>query len=132
MIEKVNPSHPDKVADRIAGAIVDLGYKKQDCPKIAVEVLIGHKTCTVIVESSVNYDNSEIEAIIKRISGEDDIKCNITLVSQDIHLANNQKDEIRCGDNGIFKGMPLTQKQKNYPRLLEIFMINIKVMVNIS
>lgn len=25
MIEKVNPSHPDKVADRIAGAIVDTG-----------------------------------------------------------------------------------------------------------
>ena len=24
MIEKVNPSHPDKIADRIAGAIVDL------------------------------------------------------------------------------------------------------------
>ena len=29
MIEKVNPSHPDKVADRIAGAaIVDLAYAK--------------------------------------------------------------------------------------------------------
>lgn len=40
MIEKVNPSHPDKVADRIAGAIVDLAYKIQDNPKIAVEVLI--------------------------------------------------------------------------------------------
>lgn len=26
MIEKVNPAHPDKVADRIAGAIVDLVY----------------------------------------------------------------------------------------------------------
>ena len=26
MIEKVNPKHPDKIADRIAGAIVDLGY----------------------------------------------------------------------------------------------------------
>ena len=24
MIEKVNPSHPDKIADRIAGALVDL------------------------------------------------------------------------------------------------------------
>ena len=36
MIEKVNPSHPDKVADRIAGAIVDLAYKKQENPKIAV------------------------------------------------------------------------------------------------
>ena len=30
MIEKVNPSHPDKVADRIAGAIVDLAYTKND------------------------------------------------------------------------------------------------------
>ncbi|RIY24710.1 S-adenosylmethionine synthetase, partial [Bifidobacteriaceae bacterium WP021] len=27
MIEKVNPSHVDKIADRIAGAIVDLAYK---------------------------------------------------------------------------------------------------------
>jgi len=26
MFEKVNPSHPDKVADRIAGALVDLAY----------------------------------------------------------------------------------------------------------
>ena len=36
--EKVNPSHPDKVADRIAGAIVDLAYKKQENPRIAVEL----------------------------------------------------------------------------------------------
>ena len=28
MFEKVNPCHPDKVADRIAGAIVDLAYTK--------------------------------------------------------------------------------------------------------
>ena len=42
MIEKVNPSHPDKVADRIAGALVDLAYKRVENPKIAVEVLIGH------------------------------------------------------------------------------------------
>ena len=28
MFEKVNPSHPDKVADRMAGAIVDLCYTK--------------------------------------------------------------------------------------------------------
>lgn len=28
MIEKVNPSHPDKVADRIAGALVDIAYRK--------------------------------------------------------------------------------------------------------
>lgn len=42
MYEKVNPAHPDKVADRIAGALVDLAYQKDSRPKIAVEVLIGH------------------------------------------------------------------------------------------
>ena len=39
MFEKVNPSHPDKVADRIAGAIVDLCYTKSHDPKVACEVL---------------------------------------------------------------------------------------------
>ena len=38
MIEKVNPKHPDKIADRIAGALVDLAYKKNKNPKIAEEV----------------------------------------------------------------------------------------------
>ena len=45
MIEKVNPSHPDKVADRIAGAIVDLAYAKEENPKIAVEMCI-RDSCT--------------------------------------------------------------------------------------
>lgn len=40
MFEKVNPAHPDKVADRIAGAIVDAAYKKEKNPKIAVEVIL--------------------------------------------------------------------------------------------
>ena len=26
MFEKVNPGHPDKMADRIAGALVDMAY----------------------------------------------------------------------------------------------------------
>ena len=45
MFEKVNPSHPDKVADRIAGALVDLAYAHQENPKVAIEVLIGHDHC---------------------------------------------------------------------------------------
>lgn len=52
MIEKVNPSHPDKIADRISGAIVDLAYQEETNPKIAVEVLIGHGICHVIIETS--------------------------------------------------------------------------------
>ena len=45
MFEKVNPSHPDKIVDRIAGAIVDLAYVSEDNPKIAVEILLGHGVC---------------------------------------------------------------------------------------
>lgn len=54
MIEKVNPDHPDKVADRIAGALVDMAYAKQDNPRIAVEVLLGHGECNIIAETSEN------------------------------------------------------------------------------
>lgn len=111
MIEKVNPSHPDKVADRIAGAIVDLAYKRNERPKIAVEVLIGHGDCNVIIESSVNFDYSEIQPIVYRIAGAG-IDTKLNCVSQDEHLAENQSKEIRCGDNGIFKGVPLTENEK--------------------
>lgn len=110
MIEKVNPGHPDKLADRIAGAIVDLAYTMEHDPKIAVEVLIGHGTCHVIIESSVKLDASPIINIVHRIGG--DVKTDIHLVPQDTHLSRNQENGLRCGDNGIFKGVPLTQEQK--------------------
>ena len=72
MFEKVNPGHPDKVADRIAGAVVDLCYTKNKNPKVACEVLIGHG----------------IEAIVSRIAGEG-IETRALIVPQDCHLAAN-------------------------------------------
>lgn len=111
MIEKVNPSHPDKIADRIAGAIVDLSYTKDKSPKVAVEVLIGHGICHIISESNIHHDYSEIKAIVKRIGGLN-LKVDYVEVPQDIDLAKNQKDDIRCGDNGIFKGVPLRKCDK--------------------
>ena len=110
MIEKVNPSHPDKVADRIAGAMVDLAYKKNERPKIAVEVLIGHGVCHIIAETSETFTNEEVQSIVDRIAG--NIKLDLVVVPQDIHLSTNQAEEVRCGDNGIFKGVPLTENEK--------------------
>lgn len=104
MIEKVNPAHPDKVADRIAGAIVDLAYKKNDNPKVACEVLIGHGVCHIILETSETFSEEEIKPIVERISGNN--KLDLVVVPQDKELARNQNKEIRCGDNGIFKGVP--------------------------
>ena len=111
MIEKVNPSHPDKVADRIAGAIVDLAYKIEKEPKIAVEVLIGHGHCFIVTETNSRVPFEDVENVVYRIAGKD-IDVHILPNRQDIELSKNQKDKIRCGDNGIFKGMPLTDEQR--------------------
>ena len=110
MFEKVNPAHPDKIADRIAGAIVDLAYAAEENPKIAVEVLIGHGQGHVIIETSAELAKEDIAAIIHRIAG--DIRSDIEIVPQDAHLAENQEAGLRCGDNGIFRGMPVTDEQK--------------------
>lgn len=111
MIEKVNPSHPDKVADRIAGAIVDLAYKKTENPKIAVEVLIGHGACHTIIETNADIWPFQVDEIIERIAGAG-IECDTKIVPQDEHLAENQSKEIRCGDNGIFKGVPTSDEER--------------------
>lgn len=112
MIEKVNPMHPDKVADRIAGAIVDMAYAESDNPKVAVEVLIGHGVCHIITESSEIFEVSKVEEAVRRITGQPNIKVDLHQVQQDVHLAENQAEEVRCGDNGIFKGVPLTDQEK--------------------
>lgn len=115
MFEKVNPCHADKIADRIAGAIVDLAYKKNDNAKIAVEALIGHGKCHIIAETNVYISKNEVKKIVKRIAGITSV--DFMLVPQDIHLANNQIGKIRCGDNGIFRGVPLTKEQKELSRI---------------
>lgn len=120
MFEKVNPEHPDKVADRIAGAIVDLAYSKEENPKIAVEVLIGHGQCSIIVETSTDIKNNEITNIVGRIAGYH--KCYINVVPQDPFLSKNQEGRIRCGDNGIFKGVPTSQEENKMAKIAgEIF-----------
>lgn len=116
MFEKVNSAHPDKVADRIAGALVDLAYKKENNPRIAVEVLLGHGVCHIIAETSVAIGYVDVEKAVHRIL-DDSIKVDYVEVPQDTHLANNQKGIIRCGDNGIFKGVPVTNEQKELSRI---------------
>ena len=110
MFEKVNPAHPDKVADRIAGAVVDIAYDTQIDPKVAVEVLIGHGVCHIIAETSADINRAKVISAVHRIAG--DLKVDLVVVPQDEHLARNQADAIRCGDNGIFKGVPVTAEQQ--------------------
>ena len=111
MFEKVSPSHPDKIADRIAGAMLDLAYNKQSNPRVAIEVLIGHGECNIIAESSYKFNKKEVKNIVNRIAGKQK-KIRLKVVPQDAHLAKNQEYGVRCGDNGIFKGVPVTDEQR--------------------
>lgn len=121
MIEKVNPCHPDKIADRIAGAIVDLAYSKVEKghPKVACEVLIGHGICHIINETSEHFTLSEIEPIVRRIAG--DVEVDYKEYKQDEHLAQNQNDGVRCGDNGIFRGVCPNKEDEKLSRIARTF-----------
>ena len=107
--------HPDKVADRVAGALVDIAYKAEENPRIAVEVLLGHGIATIIVETSLRRDDLSVRDVldtVKRIAPaivEEWIT--VKIVPQDAHLSLNQEKGVRCGDNGIFTGMPVTAEQ---------------------
>lgn len=109
MFEKVNPQHPDKVADQIAGAIVDLAYEQANNPRIAVEAMLGHGQCNIIIETSQYITAALTQRIVKRIAGA--MPTYTHVVQQDEHLSRNQDGAIRCGDNGIFRGCPITKEQ---------------------
>ena len=110
--EKVSPMHPDKIADRIAGALVDYCYSKDNNPKCAFEVLIGHGSCFITGETSVSVPVEFVKQTADRICGVKLLKFDYIEVPQDGQLAGNQKNEIRCGDNGVFAGFPMPDIHK--------------------
>ena len=52
----------------------------------------------------------DIRQAVQRIAGEG-VVLNYHEVRQDPILSGNQQDGLRCGDNGIFKGVPVTVEQ---------------------
>lgn len=121
MFEKVNPFHPDKVADRIAGAIVDVAYAQADGgtlrsnPRIAVEVLIGHNVVTVMIETSLSrgeLSRHDVSQVLDRLCPYVPfLNRHIYIAGQDVYLSRNQQKGVRVGDNGIFRGCPVTDEQ---------------------
>ena len=141
MFEKVNPGHPDKMADRLAGAVVDLVYERaggltKANPRVACEVMAGHGRVDVQIETSLGRMDvraEDIDPLIRRLFGER-VVGNVLIAPQDPHLSENQtrglrsktfespdgtgdgvsqgQRVMRCGDNGIFKGVPPTHEQQ--------------------
>ena len=125
MFEKVSQHHPDKVADRIGGALVDLAYTRAEGgwaksnPRIAGELTLGHGTALVILETDADITPDDVRQTVQRISGITPDRCHVSIVPQDPHLADNQRDRLRCGDNGLFKGSPLTPEQRELTALIK-------------
>lgn len=120
--EKVSAYHPDKIADRIAGSLVDHCYTHaaggwlRSNPRVAVETLIGHSEGLVIIETSEPLRVQDVSDTVRRISG---IRhCTVRIVPQDPHLARNQEGSPRVGDNGICRGMPVTPEQRELTALI--------------
>ena len=78
MFEKVSPSHPDKLADRLSGAVVDLVYERaggltKANPRVACEVMAGHGRVDVQIETSLGRMDlraDDIDPLIRRLFGE--------------------------------------------------------------
>ena len=122
MFEKTSKFHPDKIADRIAGSLVDHCYTHaaggwlKSNPRVAVETLIGHSEGLVLIETSEPLRVQDVTDTVRRISG---IRhCTVRIVPQDPHLARNQQGSPRVGDNGICRGMPVTPEQRELTALI--------------
>lgn len=102
--EVVSPMHPDKIADRIAGSLVDYCYSVTDSPRCAFEVMIGHGHCNIIGESSVDIPFSVAVGIVFMITGDPHVDVSLRIYKQDANLAKAQAATPVAGDNGIFYG----------------------------
>lgn len=121
MFEKVNPLSPNKIADRIAGALVDEAYRIQNYPRVSIEVLIGHGICDIIAETSVDFSKDFVKKTVERITGNNKIKVfySQSLVSE---YSESELENLLTPDGSTFSIMPAGEEEKMLQKLSrEIF-----------
>ena len=110
--EFVSPMHPDKICDGIADSILDAYLEVDKNSRTAIEVMGGHKLVTINGEVT-SKGNPDIEAIVKKIVGED-FRVIINIVLQSPQIAQGV-DTGGAGDQGIMKGYATSETENFLP-----------------
>ena len=112
-----NPRNNENAIDVVAGSIKEFGVKNPIIIDKDNVIIAGHTRLLasrklgleeVPVIRAEDLTEQQVKAF--RIAG--NVKLNLLSVQQDAHLSRNQSEKYRCGDNGIFKGVPLTDEEK--------------------
>jgi S-adenosylmethionine synthetase len=100
--ESVSPKHPDKICDQISDAVLDAHLAEDPEARVAVDVAGGHGKVFVTGEVTSRAVNVDVEAIVKRLAGENTEVIN-HLVPQSTEIAQGV-DIGGAGDQGIMIG----------------------------
>lgn len=101
--EFVSPMHPDKICDRISGAILDEALKQDPKSRVAMETMGGHGTITVTGEMTTNADINVWEAINEKVYPLEGLSLSTNIVTQSPEIAQGV-DTGGAGDQGIMVG----------------------------
>jgi S-adenosylmethionine synthetase len=115
--ECVTPKHPDKMADQISDAILDLCLQYDDSSRVAIEVLGGHGEVYICGELTTGalIPDKAIAKIVERIVGYEPKKLIINIVKQSPEITQGV-DTGGAGDQGIMKGYACDDNEEMIPQ----------------